>query len=131
MISRERSFLLGSQPLNGGLGGHSGEIAFTCAPAADSALASGGQSEVQAVIQQFPYAFITFHCYLYLVEDGCSSLLEPINPVSSVTVVAFVCLRIVNYVLSPNQKYPFHLSTLENVSLIRLLCKYFMSCTTA
>jgi len=35
--------------------GHSGEIAFTCAPAADSALASGGQSEVQAVIQQFPY----------------------------------------------------------------------------
>jgi len=36
--------------------GHSGEIAFTCAPAADSALASGGQSEVQAVIQQFPYS---------------------------------------------------------------------------
>ena len=35
--------------------GHSGEIAFTCAPAADSALTSGGQSEVQAVIQQFPY----------------------------------------------------------------------------
>jgi len=34
---------------------HSGEIAFTCAPAADSVLASGGQSEVQAVIQQFPY----------------------------------------------------------------------------
>ena len=34
---------------------HSGEIVFTCAPAADSALASGGQSEVQAVIQQFPY----------------------------------------------------------------------------
>jgi len=36
--------------------GHLGEIAFTCAPAADSALASGGQSEVQAVIQQFPYS---------------------------------------------------------------------------
>ena len=35
--------------------GHSGEIAFTCAPVADSALASGGQSEVQAVIQQLPY----------------------------------------------------------------------------
>ena len=35
--------------------GHSGEIVFTCAPAADSALASGGQSEVRAVIQQFPY----------------------------------------------------------------------------
>ena len=35
---------------------HSGEIVFTCAPAADSALASGGQSEVQAVIQQFPYS---------------------------------------------------------------------------
>ena len=34
---------------------HSGEIAFTCAPAADSALASGGQSEVQAVTQLFPY----------------------------------------------------------------------------
>jgi len=39
--------------------GHSGEIAFTCAPAADSALASGGQSEVQAVIQQFPYSLQT------------------------------------------------------------------------
>ena len=38
--------------------GHSGEIAFTCAPAADSALASGGQSEVQAVIQQFPYTLL-------------------------------------------------------------------------
>ena len=37
--------------------GHSGEIAFTCAPAADSALPSGGQSEVQAVIQQFPYSY--------------------------------------------------------------------------
>ena len=35
--------------------GHSGEIVFTCAPAADSALASGGQSEVQAMIQQLPY----------------------------------------------------------------------------
>jgi len=34
---------------------HSGEIAFTCAPAADSTLTSGGQSEVQAMIQQFPY----------------------------------------------------------------------------
>jgi len=30
-------------------------IAFTCAPAADSKLASGGQSEVQAMTQQFPY----------------------------------------------------------------------------
>jgi len=39
------------------LSGHSGEIAFTCAPAADSALTSGGQSEVQAMIQQFPYSF--------------------------------------------------------------------------
>jgi len=29
--------------------------AFTCAPAADSVLSSGGQSEVQAMIQQFPY----------------------------------------------------------------------------
>ena len=35
--------------------GHSGEIVFTCAPAADSVLASGGQSEVQAMIQLFPY----------------------------------------------------------------------------
>ena len=46
--------------LKWGLGGvepssDSGEIAFTCPPAADSALASGGQSEVQAVIQLFPY----------------------------------------------------------------------------
>ena len=39
----------------GSTSGHSGEIAFTCAPAAASVLASGGQSEVQAVIQQFPY----------------------------------------------------------------------------
>jgi len=30
-------------------------IAFTCAPVADSVLASGDQSEVQATIQQFPY----------------------------------------------------------------------------
>jgi len=37
--------------------GHSGEIAFTCALAADSALTSGGPSEVQAVIQQFPYRY--------------------------------------------------------------------------
>jgi len=35
--------------------GHLGEIAFTCVPVADSVLTSGGQSEVQAVIQQFPY----------------------------------------------------------------------------
>jgi len=41
--------------------GHSGEIAFTCAPAADSALTSGGQSEVQAMIQQFPYNRL--HCF--------------------------------------------------------------------
>ena len=34
---------------------HSGEIAFASAPAADSTLTSGGQSEVQAMIQQFPY----------------------------------------------------------------------------
>jgi len=40
--------------------GHSGEIAFTCAPAADSVLASGGQSEVQAMIQQFPYTPISW-----------------------------------------------------------------------
>lgn len=39
--------------------GHSGEIAFTCAPAADSALTSGGQSEVQAMIEQFPYKYYT------------------------------------------------------------------------
>ena len=47
--------------LKWGLGGHSGEIAFTCAPAADSVLASGGQSEVQAVIQQFPYTQSVIH----------------------------------------------------------------------
>ena len=35
--------------------GHSGEIAFTCAAAADTVLTSGGQSEVQAMIQQFLY----------------------------------------------------------------------------
>jgi len=34
---------------------YTGGVAFTCAPMADSVLASGGQSEVQAVIQQFPY----------------------------------------------------------------------------
>ena len=41
---------------------HSDEIVFTCAPAADSALASGGQSEVQAVIQQFPYTSLMSTC---------------------------------------------------------------------
>jgi len=35
---------------------------FTCAPAADSALASGGQSEVQAMIQQFPYISLKSKC---------------------------------------------------------------------
>lgn len=35
--------------------GHSGEIAFSCAPAADSAPASGGPSELQAAVQQSPY----------------------------------------------------------------------------
>ena len=39
--------------LKWGLGGHSGEIVFTCAPVADSVLTSG--SEIQAMIQQFPY----------------------------------------------------------------------------
>ena len=55
-ISRKKSFLSGSQPLNGGLGevqpgstppSHTGEMP-------DSVLASGGQSEVQAMTQQFP-----------------------------------------------------------------------------
>jgi len=41
--------------------GHSGEIAFTCAPAADSVLTSGGQSEGQAVIQQFPYNLLLYY----------------------------------------------------------------------
>ena len=41
---------------------HSGELAFTCAPVGDSVLASGGQSEVQAVIQQFPYT-VSFQIY--------------------------------------------------------------------
>ena len=34
---------------------YTGGVAFTCAPMADSVLASGAQSEVQAVIQQFLY----------------------------------------------------------------------------
>jgi len=38
--------------------GHSSETAFTCAPAADSVLASCGQSEVQAMIQWFPYTHL-------------------------------------------------------------------------
>ena len=41
---------------------------FTCAPVADSALASGGQSEVQAVIQQFPYKWHTTRGFQHL--DG-------------------------------------------------------------
>jgi len=40
-----------------GSSGHSGEIVFTCAPVADSALASGGQSEVQTMIQLFPFTY--------------------------------------------------------------------------
>jgi len=55
--------------------GHSGDIAFTCAPAADSALASGGQSEVQAVIQQFPYTLV------YLRSPKISSENSDIIPV--------------------------------------------------
>ena len=43
--------------------GHSGEIAFTCAPAADAVLASDGQSEVQAVVQQFPYSALSKFAY--------------------------------------------------------------------
>ena len=42
--------------------GHSGEITFTCVPVVESALTSGGQSEVRAVIQQFPaYEYGSFH----------------------------------------------------------------------
>ena len=69
--SKRKDLQIGILPLwesalKWGLGGvepgssHSGEIVFTCAPAADSALTSGGQSEVQAVIQQFPYSFLLF-----------------------------------------------------------------------
>ena len=63
-ISRKRSFPSGSQPLNGGSRRGGGRlhsfrshrwIAITCAPMADSVLASAAQWEVQAVIQQFPY----------------------------------------------------------------------------
>jgi len=63
-ISRQKAFLSGSQPLNEvkercsqappPFWSHS-SIAFTCAPVADSVLASGDQSKVQAVIQQLPY----------------------------------------------------------------------------
>ena len=39
--------------------GHTGGgVASTCAPMADSAPASGGQSEVQTMIQQFPYRYL-------------------------------------------------------------------------
>ena len=48
-------FLPWESDLKWGLEGHSREIVFTCAPVADSTLAFGGQSEVQAMIQQFPY----------------------------------------------------------------------------
>ena len=51
---------MGSRRGEPGSTGHSGEIVFTCALAADSALASGGQSEVQAMIQQFPYTPISW-----------------------------------------------------------------------
>ena len=50
--------------------GHSGEIAFACAPAADSVLTSGGQSEVQAVIQQFPYTYQRDHMLQMHKADG-------------------------------------------------------------
>ena len=56
--------------LKWGLGGHSGEIAFTCAPAADSVLTSGGQSEVQAVIQQFPYILLIW-IKTWNTEENC------------------------------------------------------------
>jgi len=64
--------------------GHSGEIAFTCAPTAASALISGGQSEVQAVIQQFPFTrpFVEFRlegaseCHLVQSPEGTTAKLE-------------------------------------------------------
>ena len=46
--------------------GHSGQTAITCAPAADSALASGSQTEGQAVIIQFPYTCVVQTCGLYI-----------------------------------------------------------------
>ena len=54
-----------------GSSGHSGEIVFTCAPAADSVLASDGQSEVQAVIQLFPY--IPNNCFSFSASVFCLS----------------------------------------------------------
>jgi len=51
--------------------GHSGEITFTCAPAADSALASGGHSGVQAVIQLFPYSNLVRICPQKSVQAKC------------------------------------------------------------
>ena len=53
-------------------------IAFTCAPMADSVLASGGQSEVQAVIQQFPYNIFTF--------------------VNSWRIVLWICLQLASHI---------------------------------
>jgi len=58
---------------------HSGEIAFTCAPAADSVLASGGQSEVQAVIQLFPYTEASPHL-LAMEEKWFSRSLSWLKP---------------------------------------------------
>ena len=54
-----------------------GEIAFTSAPAADSVLASGGQSEVQAMIQQFPY--LVQYLYTCLPYNFSASLWKEVS----------------------------------------------------
>ena len=56
---QKRLFTSGGQPLNGVWVFRSHrKIAFTCAPTADPVLASGDQSVIQAVTQQFPYIFL-------------------------------------------------------------------------
>jgi len=69
--------------------GHSGEIAFTYAPAADSALVSGGQSEVQAVIQQFPYTPWYSLWFLRPSQQRFKILLPVLHLVLSLCLVAW------------------------------------------
>jgi len=52
-------------------------IAFACAPTADSVLASGDQSVVQAMIQQFPYrnTYVNFQESSFIATDvSCLNL---------------------------------------------------------
>jgi len=118
--------------------GHSGEIVFTCAPAADSVLTSRGQSEVQAVIQQFPYkssfgsAFVPLAFPFYLYSKQLVFLYKGFCWITYLSVLETEDLNW--YVSSQGKKYcsllPFRKSQ-PKANVLRLtnkLCLCSLSC---